>query len=144
MIIRGFQPEDTAVLEEVLIAAGALLHPEIDGQEAMLRVHACSAAIFLVAEENGIPVGLIRGVYDGSRALIHLLAVHPDYQGQGIGTVLVQEIAKRFSARGAPSLGVTAAADSIVFWKRLTFQSAVEYMIASDIKKVFRDETQRT
>jgi hypothetical protein len=65
---------DASALENLLIAVGGLAHPEIDDREAMLRVHTCPAAVFLAAEEDGRPVGLVRGVYDGSRALIHLLA----------------------------------------------------------------------
>jgi GNAT superfamily N-acetyltransferase len=140
MVIREFRPEDAELLEDLLIALGQLSHPEIDGREAMLRVHACPAAVFLVAEEDGVPVGLVRGVYDGSRALIHLLAVHPDFQGRGIGTALVREIARRFKAQGAPTLGVTAAERSVGFWERLTFRTAVRYMIAFDVERVINGE----
>ena len=58
----------------------------------MQRVAACEAAIFLVAEVDGMARGLIRGIYDGSRAMIHLLSVHPDAHGQGIGKALVESI----------------------------------------------------
>ena len=136
MVIRDFRPEDAEALENLLIAVGGLAHPEIDGREAMLRVHACPAAVFLAAEEDGRPVGLVRGVYDGSRALIHLLAVHPDYQGRGIGTALVREIARRFKARGAPTLGVTAAERTVGFWERLAFRSSARCMVAFAIEKV--------
>jgi GNAT superfamily N-acetyltransferase len=140
MVIRDFQPEDARSLEELLIAVGALSHPEIDGREAMLRVHACPAAVFLVADEGGVPVGLVRGVYDGSRVLIHMLAVHPDYQGQGIGTALVREIARRFKAQGAPTLGVTAAERSLGFWEGLTFRPSARYMVAFDIERLTSEE----
>ncbi|GAH16262.1 unnamed protein product, partial [marine sediment metagenome] len=80
--------------------------PEVDGPEAMKRVKECSAAIFLVAEANGKVVGCIRGVYDGSRALIHLLSIHPKYQKRGIGTNLVKKIIERFKKRGACILSI--------------------------------------
>jgi GNAT superfamily N-acetyltransferase len=140
MAIRDFQPEDARACEELLIAVGALSHPEIDGREAMLRVRACPAAVFLVADEDGAPVGLIRGVYDGSRALIHMLAVHPNYQGRGIGTALVREIARRFKAQGAPTLGVTAVERSVGFWEDLTFRPSARYMVAFDIERLTREE----
>ena len=44
----------------------------------MRRVAACTATVFLLAEVQGQPQGFIRAVYDDSRALIHLLSVHPD------------------------------------------------------------------
>jgi GNAT superfamily N-acetyltransferase len=140
MIIRDFRPQDAEPLENLLTAVGELSHPEIDGRQAMLRVHACPAAVFLVAQEHGLPVGLIRGVYDGSRAAIHLLAVHPDFQGQGIGTALVRHIATRFKARGAPTLGVTAAERTVGFWERLTFRPSARYLIAFHIDTVIDRE----
>lgn len=131
MRIRGFLPTDCEQLVDILKANGQYGHPEIDGPEAMLRVHQCDAAIFLVAEEDGRIVGLIRGVYDGSRALIHEVSVHPEYQLRGIGTNLVQEIARRFRERGAPSVSVTAADRSAGFWGKLSFARGAHLMIAS-------------
>ena len=66
----------------------------------------------VIAEFRGIPRGFIKAVYDGSRALIHLLAVHPDYQRLEIGTALVQSSSEECTRRGAPSLSVTATSGS--------------------------------
>ncbi len=131
MRIRDFLPTDCDQLVEILKANDQYGHPEIDGPEAMLRVHQCDAAVFLAAEEDDRIVGFIRGIYDGSRALIHEISVHPDYQRKGVGTKLVQAISRRFKERGAPGVSVTAANRSVDFWKKLSFAWGAHLMIAT-------------
>ncbi len=135
MRIRDFVPEDCDRLVEILKANQQYGHPEVDGPEAMLKVHQCPSAEFLVAEENGQPVGFIRGVYDGSRAIIHIASVHPDYQRRGIGTALVREIARRFKERGARSLAVTVPGE-LGFWKKMGFRQTTRIMFAYPIDNV--------
>ena len=54
--------------------------------------------------DNGIVVGWVGGNpdgYDNGYAWeLHPLVVHPDYQGQGIGTALVQDFEVQVQARG--------------------------------------------
>jgi len=135
MVIRDFDPEDVAVVVEILKANQQYGHEEIDGPEAMLRVHACDAAEFLVAEEDGHVVGLARGVYDGSRALIHIVSVDPQYQRRGIGKALLREIAKRFQARGAHDLAVTVPGE-VGFWKKYGFILTTRIMLIHPIDRV--------
>jgi len=136
MLIRDFRPEDCDALVEILKANLQYGDPDTEGPEAMLRVHQCKAAVFLVAEEDGQPVGLSRGVYDGSKALIHIVSVHPDYQRRGIGTALVRETARRFKERGATNLAVTVPGDNLEFWKKLSFRSTTRIMFAHPIDDV--------
>jgi tRNA threonylcarbamoyladenosine biosynthesis protein TsaE len=139
MHIRDFAPEDAAQLVEILKANQQFGHPEIDGPEAMQRVLNCLGVEFLVAEEDGRAVGLIRGVYDGSRAIIYILSVHPRYQRRGIGTALVGEIAKRFKARGASGLAATVPGN-LPFWKKLSFRQTTRIMFAYPIEDVIPKE----
>jgi ribosomal protein S18 acetylase RimI-like enzyme len=135
MKIRGFHPEDIEALLDILKANQQYGHPDIDGPEAMLRVHDCVAAEFLVAEEEGTILGMIRGTYDGSRAIIYLASVHPDYQRRGIGRALVLEIARRFKERGAGSLSVIVPGDA-GFWKKMKFRQTTRVMQAFPINQV--------
>ena len=121
-MIRDFELEDTDAIVEILKLNNQYGFPEVDGPEAMRRVKACAAAIFLVYELDGKVVGSIRGNYDGSRAIIHELSVHPAYQGRGIGTALVKEIAKRFQERGAPTVSATVTEESLGFWQKVGFK----------------------
>ena len=135
MEIRDFRPEDTDALVNILRANQQYGHPEIDGPEAMLRVHNCTAAEFLVAEQGSDIVGMIRGTYDGSRAVIYLASVHPDYQRQGIGRALVLEIGRRFQERGAGSISVIVPGDA-GFWKKMKFRQTTRVMQAFPIDTV--------
>jgi ribosomal protein S18 acetylase RimI-like enzyme len=135
MIIRDFQPEDAEALVNILKANQQYGHPDIDGPQAMLQVHRCQAAEFLVAEKEGSVVGMIRGTFDGSRAVIYLASVHPDHQRQGIGRALVVEIAGRFRERGAGSLSVIVPGDAD-FWKKMKFRQTTRVMQAFPIDQV--------
>lgn len=133
MLIRDFVPSDAQKIVEILKANQQYGHPELDGPEAMLRVHQCPAAEFLVAEEDMQVVGFIRGVYDGSRAVIHIASVQPEYQRRGIGKALVLEIAKRFKERGATSLMVTVPGEAD-FWRKINFRVTTRIMTAYPIE----------
>jgi GNAT superfamily N-acetyltransferase len=119
--IRPFTETDTARLVAILQYNGQYHYPEIEGPAAMRRVADCEAAVFLVAEVAGQPQGFIRAVYDGSRALIHLLSVHPDFQHEGIGRALVEAVEAELQRRGAPSVSVTVTERSAQFWEKQGF-----------------------
>lgn len=138
MKVREFTVEDIPALVQILKANQQYSNPDIDGPEAMERVRQCEAAEFLVAESQGQVVGMIRGTYDGSRAVIYLASVDPDFQRQGIGRKLVQEIAKRFQSRGAGSLAVIIPGDA-EFWKKMHFRQTTRVMHAYPIEQVFEE-----
>ena len=74
--VRKFQVSDARRLVQILQLNGQYDDPEIEGETAMKRVAACGAALIFVAEIDARPCGFIKAVYDGSRALIHLLSIH--------------------------------------------------------------------
>jgi GNAT superfamily N-acetyltransferase len=116
--VRQFKDEDVGILVEILRLNGQYNHPEIQGPDCMKRAAKCDAVIFLVAEEQSRPCGFIRGVYDGARALIHLLSVHPKHQYHGIGSLLVEAIKLEFARRGSPGTTVTVSEKSAPFWEK--------------------------
>jgi N-acetylglutamate synthase-like GNAT family acetyltransferase len=122
VLIRDFQLTDRDEIVEILKLNNQYGFPEVDGPEAMKRVKACSAAVFLVCEIDGRVVGVVRGNYDGSRAIVHQLSVHPAYQRRGIGTALVKEIVKRFRQMGAPTVSATVTEESLPFWQKVGFR----------------------
>jgi N-acetylglutamate synthase-like GNAT family acetyltransferase len=122
VLIRDFQLTDRDEIVEILKLNNQYGFPKVDGPEAMKRVKACSATIFLVCEIDGRVVGVVRGNYDGSRAMVHQLSVHPAYQKQGIGTALVKEIVKRFRQMGAPTVSATVTEESLPFWQKVGFR----------------------
>jgi aminoglycoside 6'-N-acetyltransferase I len=80
-------PEAWSKLEEALAEVGEMLAPE---------------RIARVALEGGAVVGWIGGIpeYDGHVWELHPLVVHPDRQGEGIGTLLVRDFEVQVQARG--------------------------------------------
>ena len=77
MGIKDLELSDIDAIVEILKLNGQYGFPEVDGPEAMKRVKACPAAVFLVYELDGKVVGVVRGTYDGSRAMIHQLSSPP-------------------------------------------------------------------
>jgi len=129
--IRDFQLSDIDGVLEILKLNDQYDFPEVDGPEAMKRVKACSAAVFLVYEMGGKVVGVIRGNYDGSRAIIHQLSVHPNSQTLGIGTALVREIIKRFHKLGAPTVSAMVRDESLPFWKKVGFKRTGAFLVGN-------------
>ena len=138
-MIRPFAGDDVQSVVSILEKNGQYANPEIDGPDAMLRASSGDGRVFLVAESEGRVVGSIRGVYEGSRALIHQVTVDPEHQGKGIGRRLVVEITKRFREMGAPTVSVTAAngkdgIESTGFFERLGFKELpIVLMVNYDI-----------
>ncbi|MFQ5822220.1 MAG: GNAT family N-acetyltransferase, partial [Candidatus Heimdallarchaeota archaeon] len=131
MLIRDFELGDTNQVVEILKLNNQYGFPEVDGPEAMKRVKNCNATIFLVWEVDGKVVGAVRGTYDGSRAIIHQLSVHPAYQRRGIGTALVKEIVKRLWERGAPTVSATITEESLGFWQKVGFRKTKAFIVGN-------------
>lgn len=132
--VRVFRLSDIPDLVEILKANGQYDYPEVEGPAAMERVARCDAAVFLVAEVGGKPCGFVRAVYDGSRALIHLLSVHPDYQHSGVGSALVNAVSTELAQRGAPSVSVTVTERSKRFWEQKGFEQLPVFLMLRMLK----------
>jgi N-acetylglutamate synthase-like GNAT family acetyltransferase len=131
MLIRDFQIVDIDEIMKILRLNNQYGFPEVDGPEAMKRVKSCSAAVFLVCEIDGKVIGVVRGNYDGSRAIIHQLSVHPEYQRRGIGAILVREIVKRFQKMGAPTVSAMIAEKSLPFWQKVGFKKTNVFLVGN-------------
>jgi len=131
LLIRDFELDDAEEVVEILRSNNQYGFTAVDGPEAMKRVKACSAAVFLVCEIDSEIVGVVRGNYDGSRAIIHQLSVHPEHQMRGIGTALVKEIVKRFRERGAPTVSATALDESLGFWQKIGFKKTKAFLVGN-------------
>lgn len=71
-----------------------------DSRDSIEKELERSSAEFWVAERNKHIVGSIFGTHDGRKGWINRLAVHPDYQRNGIAAILVAKVEGRFKKRG--------------------------------------------
>jgi len=131
--IRKFENDDTEKLVELLKLNNQYSHPDVEGPESMQRVAACEAAVFLVALVNDNVCGCIKAIYDGSRALVDLLSIHPDYQGLGLGTRLFDETVKEFKNLGATTISVTVTEESSSFWAKKGFERLPVFLMLKDL-----------
>jgi ribosomal protein S18 acetylase RimI-like enzyme len=127
--IRPFRDEDCSALVEILRINGQYDYPEVEGPEAMKRVARCDAAVFLVAVVDGVARGMIRAVYDGSRAMIHLLSIRPEFQQSGLGEALVDAVWKELKMRGAAGVSATVGENSFGFWQRQGFERLPVFLV---------------
>ncbi|HUR21612.1 MAG TPA: GNAT family N-acetyltransferase [Vicinamibacterales bacterium] len=127
--VRPFHAADADDLVDILTRNGQFGHPDVEGATAMRRVAACEAAVFLVAEGEGRPQGFVRAIYDGSRALIHLLSVSPEAQHRGIGRTLVDAAQTELRRRGAPTVSVLVNDASAAFWQKQGFHALPVYLM---------------
>jgi ribosomal protein S18 acetylase RimI-like enzyme len=69
--------------------------------------------VFLVAEVKGKPIGVVMGAWDGRRASVWRLAVHPDYRRRGVGKTLLRKVEERFRQKGAVGIYLLAWHENI-------------------------------
>jgi aminoglycoside 6'-N-acetyltransferase I len=93
---------------EILVAAFSQAYPEawptLDDALAEVDESLTADRISRAAlDEKGRVLGWIGGIeeYRGHTWELHPLGVHPGFQGQGIGTMLVRDFEQQVSARGA-------------------------------------------
>lgn len=135
MKIRKYNQSDSEYIMEILKLNKQYDYPEVEGPEAMDRVAQCKVAIPLVAEIDNKIVGYIKGIYDGSRALIHLLSVHPDYQKEGVGSALLKAMEDELKKRGSPTASVTVSEKSVGFWEKKGFKRSPVFVMFKDFHK---------
>jgi ribosomal protein S18 acetylase RimI-like enzyme len=98
MLVRSFQLSDyadtTNLFEEVMCED---CYEET--MKAFGRQLKWDSELVLVAEENGQVVGAVIGTIDKNKAYYYKIAVHPDYQRQGVGKAMIQAMEQRFVRR---------------------------------------------
>jgi ribosomal protein S18 acetylase RimI-like enzyme len=116
-IIRDGRPGEAAALLELWRIAKATpgVTDTLADVERMLAI-----ATVLVAQADGSLIGSVFGVFDGWRANLYRLAVHPSYRRRGVARALVAEVEGRLLQQGAKRLSAIVEGDhpwATAFWQ---------------------------
>jgi len=103
--IRRFQRADEDSVVALWKACG-LVVSQNDPHKDIARKLADSPDLFLVAEGSGRVIGSCMVGYEGHRGWINYLAVHPDFQRQGLATRLMAEAESILSELGCPKINL--------------------------------------
>lgn len=102
MNIRTFQFEqDLEAVSELWSSAGQGIR--LGSSDSALEIKKKTKRdpdLFLVAEIKDNLIGTVLGGFDGRRGMVYHLAIDRDYQRQGIGQNLMQELELRLRAKG--------------------------------------------
>jgi len=92
-ISNSCEKVDFSEVVEILKAVGMRYHaPEV--QEKAFRNSACTVFIF----HKETLVGFARAISDGVfQAAVYDVAIHPSYQGKGLGKVLIENVKEQLS-----------------------------------------------
>jgi GNAT superfamily N-acetyltransferase len=93
--------------------------------------------------EKGI-IGSVRASLDSGTCLVGRLIIHPDYQGKGIGTLLMEKIETVFSRAERFELFTgTKSIDNIRLYQRLGYREYREEDLSSKVRLVFMEKHQK-
>jgi ribosomal protein S18 acetylase RimI-like enzyme len=138
MLIRTFDfDQDYEAVLAVWRAAEPGVHVGRSDTPAALRLKLTrDPELFLVAEDAGQAVGAVLGGFDGRRALVYHLAVHPAVRGQGIGSALMLELESRLRALGCVKgylLVVPENPDVMAWYARRGWQVMAVHLLGKDL-----------
>ncbi|WP_274648931.1 GNAT family N-acetyltransferase [Paenibacillus humicola] len=107
MNVRSFQLSDYRPVTELL---QSVLSEDCYEQtmEAFGRQLSWDSELVLVASVDGVIAGMIIGTIDDNKGYYYRVAVHADYQRQGIGKKLIRSLRQRFEQRNVSRIMITA------------------------------------
>ncbi|MEJ5225839.1 MAG: GNAT family acetyltransferase [Anaerolineales bacterium] len=102
VVIRTFRfPDDYEAVYTLWSNAGPGIQlRRSDTPEEIAKKVQRDPDLFLLAEQQGELVGAVMGGFDGRRGLVYHLAVRADCRGQGIGSLLMDELETRLRKKG--------------------------------------------
>jgi ribosomal protein S18 acetylase RimI-like enzyme len=106
MDVRSFQLSD---YQPVIQLLETVLSAECYEQtmEAFARQLSWDSELVLVASVDNEIAGIVIGTIDNNKGYYYRIAVHPEFQRQGIGKSLIRSLKQRFEQRNVQKILVT-------------------------------------
>lgn len=99
--IRPIVSEDYPAVRQLWSMAGLSVRPHgRDARPEFLRQLAAFPTSYLLAECDGLVVGVIFGTHDQRRGWLNRIAVHPDHRRRGIARALIAACEQALHAEG--------------------------------------------
>lgn len=125
MNIRPFTKADTEALVDLWQVCG-LTVPWNDPRKDIARKLQVGREFFLVGELTGRLIASVMGGYEGHRGWINYLAVHPDFQEQGYGRIIMTAVEEKLIAAGCPKINLQVRESNvgvIQFYEKIGYKN---------------------
>lgn len=125
MDIRPCQTNDMSAIVQLWQDCG-LVVPQNNALLDICRKLKVQPELFLVGDINGQVVATVMAGYDGHRGWINYLAVHPGYQGCGIGNRIMKKAEHLLRKTGCPKINLQVRSTNvnvIEFYKKIGYKT---------------------
>jgi ribosomal protein S18 acetylase RimI-like enzyme len=139
VVVRAFKETDEARVIE-LWTFGGLIKPWNDPKKDIARKLKWQRDLFLVAELDGVVVGVVMAGYEGHRGWVNYLAVDIGQRRRGIGTALMHDAERRLRLLGCPKINLQVRLENTAVQ---TFYAAIGFGVDETVsmgKRLENDE----
>ena len=114
MNLRPAGPDELADVLAFWQSAAEDAYRPVDTLDALTRLHRRDPAALILAVDGTTIVGTVVAGWDGWRAHLYRLAVHPSRRRAGIGRLLIEAAEERFRELGATRVDAMVLDDNAV------------------------------
>lgn len=96
--------------------------------------------ILKAVDENNVIIGSVRGYYENETVHIGKLMVHPERQGEGIGSKLLLEMERQYPNHRYELFTSSRSEKNIALYERLGYKIFSEKQITDELKFVYLEK----
>jgi ribosomal protein S18 acetylase RimI-like enzyme len=137
MEIRVYEDSDRPQIVELWRICFPNDPPHNRPEDDIARKLKVQRELFFVAEIDGKIVGSAMSGFDGHRGWVYLVATHPDYQRNGIGTALMKRVEEGLKAIGCHKLNLQVRAENrqvVEFYRALGYEIEERVSMAKHLR----------